>query len=196
MPVRLLSFLVWALLAGSAGFWAMQMLAQPLPVPSHARSAGDGAAPRGELARLLGSTPAHAAAESAPVAQDSRLRLLGVVSPRAGTAAYQGQGLALISVDGGPARAVRLGAVVDGDLQLLALDARSASLGQGGVTRLTLRLEEPAAPATGIPVAAVLVPGAQPAPAPAPVLMPAAPAAQPEATLPPPRVDRGSLPDR
>ncbi|WP_397535577.1 hypothetical protein [Roseateles sp.] len=194
MPVRLLSFLVWALLAGSAGFWAMQMLAHPLPVPSHARSAGDGAAPRGDLARLLGSTPAHAAPELAPVAQDSRLRLLGVVSPRAGTASYQGQGVALISVDGAPARAVRLGAAVDGDLQLLALDARSASLGQGGVTRLTLRLEEPAAPATGIPAAAVLAPSAQPAPA--PVLMPAAPAAQPEVTLPPPRVDRGGLPDR
>ncbi|MBA4341544.1 MAG: general secretion pathway protein C [Methylibium sp.] len=190
MPVRLLSFFVWALLACSAVFWAMQLLARPLPVPAHALAAGDGAAPRGDLARLLGSTPANAAPEPVLAAPDARFRLLGVVSPKAGAAAHRGEGVALISVDGAPARAVRLGAAVDGDLQLLALDARSASLGQGGVTRMTLRLEEPAAAATGTPSTAVLVPAA------APIMMPPAVPAPAEATPPPPRADRDGAPVR
>lgn len=184
MPVRLLSFLVWALLGCSGVFWALQLLARPLPLPAHAAPAGDSALPRGDLSRLLGSTPVGAPSEPAPVAGESRFRLLGVVSPKGGdVGAHRGEGVALIAIDGAPARPVRVGAAVDGELRLLALDARSASLGQGGVTTMTLRLEAPAAAATGTPSVAV------PTPTAAGLTAPEAPAPPLEVTPPPPRAD-------
>jgi general secretion pathway protein C len=97
---------------------------------------------------------------------DSRFRLVGVVAPR-GTAA---SGLALISVDGKPPRAVAVGRELEPGLRLLAVSHRQAELGAAkGATALTLALPpvaeaqrgrpgEGAPPAAGVPG----VPGALP----------------------------------
>jgi general secretion pathway protein C len=83
-------------------------------------------------------------------------------------------------VDGVP-RTVRVGAVLDGELRLLAVNRRSASLGQGGVVSLTLQIMPAAPAATG---------SLQPAaPSPvvlggAPMMAPGLPAQMP--TMPPP----------
>jgi general secretion pathway protein C len=80
----------------------------------------------GDLAPLLGTPPAKPVAEVAAVAADSRFRLLGVVAPRAG----QVNGLALVSVDGKPARAVAVGREIEPGLRLLAVSQREADFGQ------------------------------------------------------------------
>ncbi|MFG6465372.1 type II secretion system protein N [Roseateles sp. BYS87W] len=148
MLARLMAFSVWLLLGGSAAYWGLQLFARPVPMPASVLPAGDARAARVDLARLLGVTPAEAAAP-AEAPTSSRLRLLGVVAPKNPRAAEAGEGVALIEVDG-VARTVRVGAVVDGDLQLVRVDARSASLGRPGqAPSQVLQISPPDAPATG-----------------------------------------------
>ncbi|MET0517692.1 MAG: hypothetical protein ABW005_02545 [Burkholderiaceae bacterium] len=139
----MMAFLVWGLLACSAGYWSIQLLARPLPVPADAGTATAGQGPLADLGRLLGSDKV---AELAPVS--SRYQLLGAVAPKSAGARAAGEGVALIAVDGVP-RTVRVGALLDGGLRLLSVDARSASLGEGGVVSQKLQLLAPAPATTG-----------------------------------------------
>lgn len=148
MVARFITFSVWLLLGGSVAYWGLQLFARPLPMPESVLSAGQGRSAQVDLGRLLGVTAPEAAAEP-EVAASTRLRLLGVVAPKSAKAAEAGEGVALIEVDG-VARTVRVGAVVDGDLRLLRVDARSASLGAAGQAPVqVLQITPPAAPATG-----------------------------------------------
>lgn len=143
MSARITAFAVWALLAGSLVFWSLQLAVSPLPAPSRALAAAEGAPARVDLSRLLGNSPAGAVASAEP-AEESRFRLLGVVAPKQNRATDEG--VALIAVDGKPAKPVRVGAVVDGDTLLLSLNANSASLGVQGAAesaRMVLRLPPP-----------------------------------------------------
>lgn len=141
------AFLVWGALACSGGFWAIQLLAKPLLTPAQASTASERGATAADLSRLFGA-PAPQQVEAAPVAE-SRFKLLGVVAPkRAQSGAHAGEGLALISVDGVP-RTVRVGAVLEGELRLIAVDKQTASLGQGGVVSMSLQMAPPAPAATG-----------------------------------------------
>lgn len=157
MVARLTTFSVWLLLGGSVAYWGLQLLARPLAMPDSVLPASDARATQVDLGRLLGL----AAAEPTPepeVAPSTRLRLLGVVAPKSAKAADAGEGVALIEVDGVP-RTVRVGAVVDGELRLLRVDARSASLGRmGQAPSQVLQMTVQAAPATGS------LPPAQPSP--------------------------------
>ena len=126
----MLSLLIWALVAGCALFWGLRLFTRPQPVPGGAVVATAPVAATGELDRMLGAPPVQAVAEAAAVQADSRFKLLGLVAPRAGTGGGQGSGLALISVDGKPARAVAVGREVEvGGLRLLAVSQREADLG-------------------------------------------------------------------
>lgn len=143
-----MAFSVWLLLGGSVAFWGLQLFSRPLAMPASVLPAGEGRAAQVDLSRLLGVTPAEAVAEPEAVAS-TRLKLLGVVAPKSPQAAEAGEGVALIEVDGVP-RTVRVGAAVDGDLRLLRVDARSASLGLAGqAPSQVLQISAPAAPATG-----------------------------------------------
>ncbi|HSC65647.1 MAG TPA: hypothetical protein VLD35_18555, partial [Caldimonas sp.] len=100
-------------------------------------------------------------AQAAPEAP-SRFKLVGVMAPRSGTAqAEAGQGVALIAVDGKPAKPYAVGARLDSDLVLQSVGLRTASLGPAQGSRSVL-LELPALPA---PNSGVLPPvgGAAPA---------------------------------
>lgn len=130
MTSRMLSLLIWALVAACAVFWGLRLFTRPQPVPSGAVVATAPVAATGELDRMLGAPPVQAVAEAAVVQADSRFKLLGLVAPRAGRAGGPGSGLALISVDGKPARAVAVGREVEaGGLRLLAVSQREADLG-------------------------------------------------------------------
>lgn len=94
--------------------------------------------------RLMGAAPA--AADTLPT--DTRYNLVGVAAPR-GDAQQREQGVALLSVDGGPPRAVRVGQWVDGQNQLIAVSSRGAELGRDGVARVRLTLQGAPEPATG-----------------------------------------------
>lgn len=143
-----MAFSVWLLLGGSVAYWGLQLFARPLPMPSSVTPAGEGRSGAVDLSRLLGVTPQEATSEP-EVAASTRLRLIGVVAPKSAKAAEAGEGVDLIEVDG-VARTVRVGAIVDGDLRLLRVDARSASLGLSGQSAVqVLQISPPAAPATG-----------------------------------------------
>ncbi len=165
MKVRLVAFVIWAAVAASAMFWALRLGAASPAAPAHTVTVGAATAPRGDLTRLFGAAPvsptgaAQAAAES-PLA--SRFRLLGVAAPRQGG---DRTGLALISVDGKPARSYAVGAAVDGDLVLQSVHARGARLGTSGAApQVTLDIPALPPPATGsLPLAqAPVLPGALP----------------------------------
>ncbi len=141
-----MAFLVWGLLACSAGFWLIQVSAKPLATPEQAVPVVDRPLAQVDLSRLLGA-PAALAVAAPPVA-DSRFKLLGVVAPKTGRAVSDGEGVALIAVDGVP-RTVRVGAVIDGELQLVSVSAHSAGLGRDGVVSMNLQLAAPAPASTG-----------------------------------------------
>jgi len=126
MTSRLLSLLIWATVAASAVYWGLRLFTRPLPVPGGAVVASAVLPAAGDLGRLLGTPPAKPVAEVAAQAADSRFRLLGVVVSRAGRL----DGLALVSVDGKPARAVAVGREIEPGLRLLAVSQREADFGQ------------------------------------------------------------------
>jgi len=141
------AFLVWGALACSGVFWAIQLLAKPLLTPAQASAASERGAVGGDLTRLFGQPPPQQ--EEATPVLESRFKLLGVVAPKnAQSPVHAGEGLALISVDGVP-RTVRIGAVLEGDLRLIAVDKQSASLGSAGVVSMNLQVVPPAPAATG-----------------------------------------------
>jgi general secretion pathway protein C len=160
MLARWVAFGVWAAASASAVAWGLRLFVQAPPTPAHASVALPSAAV-GDLSRLFGAAPVAAAdeAEPEPVADD-RFQLIGVVTPR--PAAAGGEGLALISVDGKPPRAYRVGATVDGDQILQAVQPRGATLGpRGGAAAIALNIPPPPAANTGT------LPGVGVAPGPA-----------------------------
>ena len=151
MKVRLLAFVIWAAVAASVMFWALRLGASSPAAPAHTVAVGAAAAPRGDLTRVLGAAPARESAAAAAVTVDSplasRFRLLGVAAPRQGGDRH---GLALIAVDGKPARSYTVGASIDGELVLQSVHQRGAKLGgRGAATQVSLVLPALPAPATG-----------------------------------------------
>jgi general secretion pathway protein C len=130
MKVRLLAFVIWAAVAASAVFWLLQLWTSSPSVPSYTVPVATTAPPRTDLTAALGA-PAAAKQAAAPVepALASRFKLLGVAAPREGG---DSTGLALIAVDGKPARGFKVGAPIDGDLVLQSVHARGAALGTKG----------------------------------------------------------------
>lgn len=152
MAARWVAFLTWALVSASLVFWASRLLAPAMPAPAFTQLASSGAGPRGDLSPLLG---VQAAAPAAPVAApeappvNARFTLVGVAAARGAAGAREG--LALIAVDDRPARAYRVGAVVEGDLVLQSVSARGAQLGpRGGAPAAVLELPALPPPATGV----------------------------------------------
>jgi len=197
MKVRLLSFVIWAAVAASAMFWALRLAASSPVAPAYTVAVSGTGAPRGDLTRVFGAAPVRQTAGGVvPVESplSSRFRLLGVAAPRQGG---DRTGLALIAVDGKPARSYAVGAAVDGELLLQSVHPRGARLGAlGAAAQVTLELPALPPPATGSfplaqapvpstglampqPVGAapvVAVPPTEPPPAePAPVLVPPPP---------------------
>ncbi len=155
MSTRWWTLGVWAAVAASAVYWGLKLFVAPPPLPPSTQVAELGVAARGDLSRLLGvDAPAPVAVAEEPAA-DARFQLIGVVSPLATRAA--GEGLALIAVDGKPAKAFRVGAVIDGQTVLQAVGARSAKLGpRDGAAQVALNIAPPAPAATGtLPLGAV-----------------------------------------
>lgn len=187
MQARLLAFVIWAAVAASAVFWLLRLSASSPAAPAHTVAVAATTAPKGDLTRVFGAPPAAAGPAAAPLepALASRFKLLGVAAPREGGDAT---GLALIAVDGKPARGFKVGAVIDGDLVLQSVHARGAALGTRGATS-QVSLELPPLPvptpsprAPGLPPA--VVPGAGtiatlPTPVVPPPMNPPVPGARP-----------------
>jgi len=150
MQVRLLAFLIWAGVAASAVFWLLRLWTTSPTAPPHTTVVSGGGPARGDLTRVFGAPPAPAGPAAAPAepALASRFKLLGVAAPRDSADKI---GLALIAVDGKPARGFKVGAVVDGDMVLQSVHPRGASVGAPGAAP-SLTLELPPLPgAVGAP---------------------------------------------
>jgi len=180
MPARLSAFVIWALVAAGLVFWGYRLWARPMAAPANLQTVSENPGLHGDLTRLLGAAPVVVAAAPTPVAQSSRFRLLGVLAPRPASDGRQAStaGVALIAVDGRPARPYAVGARLDADTVLQSISRRSASLGPPqGAASVILELPAPAAPTTGSLAKAVA--DAEPARAMAPSALPIAPPALP-----------------
>lgn len=194
MTARWWALGLWALVAASALYWGLRLFTPAKPLPPQTGVASLNAAPRGDLTRLFGVDAPPPPVEAAPP-PSTRFQLVGVVAPRGGA---QG-GVALIAVDGKPARAYRVGATVEGDTVLQQVRQRGASLGpRDGVANVSLEIPPLAPAATGTlpPAGGGVVPVAPPPPMarPLPSVSPAVPPpgvrpsmpVQPGAIAPPP----------
>ena len=163
MMSKLWAFGLWAAVAASTVAWGLKLLVPVLPVPSQASVATVVASARSDLTRLLG---ADAVVQPAVVVADARFQLVGVVAAARPSAAGR-EGVALIATDGKPAKAYRVGAVVDGSTVLQQVSQRGASLGpRDGAAAISLEIPPPEPAATGtLPPAAN---GSAMAPPPAP----------------------------
>lgn len=132
---RIVTFTIAGLAAASAAYWGLKAWGPSTPVAAPALALA-WAPPVGLKALALalggGLVPQQAPGE-APAAS-SRYALLGVAAGNAHG------GAALISVDGQPARPVRVGATVEGALVLQSVTGRRAVLSSGDGPGLTLEL--------------------------------------------------------
>ena len=178
MLARGLAFGVWAAVAAVALYWGLKLFVTSPPAPAHTTLAMATPAAGADLSRLLG-VDAPPVVEAAPaLVVDARFQLLGVVAPRAvnGSTAPSREGVALIAVDGKPAKAYRVGAVVEGDNILQSVQSRGAQLGlRGGPVGVALQLPPPALASSGT----LPQPGATPQPLPLPQAIPVPSVARP-----------------
>ena len=183
--VRLLSLLVWLLLAGSLAFWllgtrgdAAMAGAMVADTALHAEEEA--------MARLLGHVDAPAepvaAADNAPVqaAGTDRFVLQGAVANQFGT------GIAVIAVEGQPARPFRVGQEVAEGWTLQAVGRRSATLRSKSGREVTLSF---AAAGTGAKLAGGVPPHGASA-TPVQPVVPVAPAVQTTPSVPGGRMSR------
>ena len=134
--LRLLTVLVWALVAASAVFWGVGLTQPTTPwvAPALAQRAAQ-AIDTAAISRLLGAPPLLAPKAHEPAID---LVLTGVVAARSG------QGAALISVQGRPPRPFQVGQAVSEGLVLQSVQGRRALLGARLHGPATLTLELPA----------------------------------------------------
>lgn len=202
MTARVTAFVVWAAVAASVMFWLLRLVSSSPTAPAYTVTVAASTTPRGDLARVLGAPPQAgpvAALPSEP-ALAARFKLLGVAAPRQGGDQV---GLALIAVDGKPARGYQVGAPIDGALVLQSVHARGAALGAPGApAQVTLELPAlpaaatssrppgaaPAAvmPAPNLPPPVAGVPPPPPSPVAAPGPVPVGGESQPPTAVPPP----------
>lgn len=176
MTLRFSALLVWILAGAAAVFWGMRLLVPAPPLPDRAQVAATVPMLRGDLTRLLGAPPV-VASPAVAVAPDAatRFRLTGVVATRNGRdpSGPPAPGLALISVDGKPPQAYRVGDALDPQYALASVGLRSARVtAGGGAAGFVLELPPPTPPATGVP------PAVGGAPMPTPAAAPPLPAGQ------------------
>ena len=201
MLARLSAFVIWALVAATAVFWGLRLWARSIDAPAYTVPVADATVGRGDLGRLLGTTPAAAAAVVAAPEAAARFKLLGIMAPKPAAGPSQ-QGVALIAVDGKPPRAFVVGSALDSGMVLQSVSLRTASIGPAeGKAAVLLELPPLQAAATGTlpppgagaaprnPAAVAPPPPAPPlpmAPTTPPVTRPVPPSNPPQGMLAPP----------
>lgn len=175
---RLASLVLFVALCALATYWALTFSAmRTIPVPQSARVAQTEAVETGAVATLFGGS-----AQGGP----RDVQLIGVVAEVDG-----GAGAAIVSLDGGPPKAVRAGAELSQQIRLAEIRQRSVVIERNGVRQeIALPVQvgvtrgAPPSPAQAsalpTPPAGATAPMATPMPPPAPVVsQPAAPVQQP-----------------
>ena len=142
-----LAFVVWAAVAASAAFWGWKLIVPAMQ--AHAGEATPVAGPLGDLSRLLGAMPTAKPVEPMPTAGErSRFHLIGVIA--ASDPSSASEGFAVIAVDGQRPRAYRVGAMLDSDWAVRAVQTRGVSIApRNGEAAISLELPPPPVAATG-----------------------------------------------
>lgn len=124
--------------AAVAVVWAASLFVPEIDVPSYTdTAAGSAVTPASPTRPSMAVLPA-----STPAASRHRFELAGVM------ATSGDGGVALISVDGQPARAFRVGATVEGDIVVREVSARGVTLGRrDGEPAIALEVQVAQAPA-------------------------------------------------
>lgn len=157
-------------------WWALRFSAMDtIPVPKTARVAQTEAVETGAVATLFGGTPQSGVRD---------VRLLGVVAELG-----SGTGAAIVSVDGGPPKAVRAGGAISPQIKLAEIRGRAVVIDRDGVRQEIILPAEPVAargPARGTalpatPPAGAAAPLSTPMPVPQVAPVPAPATAQPGA---------------
>jgi len=181
-PLRLLTLAAWALAAWSATYWVLQLQGSrpPAAAPAFTPTRAASAEPT-HVSKLFGPAIEPRVPElAAPVVVDpsTRFSLVGVVAGRAKS------GVALLSVEGKPARPYRVGATIENAYTLKSVTSRSATLAtsDSGDT-FTVNI---AAPGSSGPATSPAMP-ALPARGNTGLADPAAPATTPAPGIPMPR---------
>jgi general secretion pathway protein C len=184
--IRLATFVLWLLAAGSLAYWVLKFVRGPvapatanvasLSAGGAAGAGGTGAPDSTALARGLGGgvvapTGADNPAPAVSSINASRFTLSGVVvSPARQTSAS----VALIAVDGKPAKPYRVGTVLVDGVMLHSVAAGKAMLATSADAPVAVTLELPrltsAVAGTAIAVRPVIPPQAVQAPTGAPVI--------------------------
>lgn len=152
MLSRVVTFVVWALVAASGVFWGVRLLAQPSAGPAVVVAVGDALSASADVTRLLGeSLEEEAPVAAAAPAVSSRFQLTGVMAPKN----RNDYGLAVISIDGNPPSVYRVGAAIEGDLMLREVSRRTATLASAldsnnSASSFVLELPPLAVAATGV----------------------------------------------
>ncbi|AQV95939.1 general secretion pathway protein [Cupriavidus necator] len=158
---RLASLVLFIALCALVTYWVLAFSAmRTIPVPQSARVAQTEAVETGAVATLFGGS-----AQGGP----RDVQLLGVVAEIGG-----GAGAAIVSLDGGPAKAVRIGADLSPQIRLVEVRQRAVVIERNGV-RQEIMLPVQAGATRGAPRAS----GALPTP-------PSGAAAPMATTVPPP----------
>ena len=135
------------MVAVGVGAWALRPFVPAGSAPSRTNMV-DPAVPNnsGQTRGVGAYYPPPAAPVVAPVTTGDHFKLVGVVAPR--DSVPGSEWIALIAVDGEPARAFGVGATVEGDVVLREVSARGAILGQREGS-MAMTLEVSPAPAAG-----------------------------------------------
>jgi general secretion pathway protein C len=142
-------FITWALPAVVAVAWVLGFFDPSDYEQSHSSLARPSAYTDGGLTRPAPVEVPPVEPPVVPVTSADRFKLVGVVSPGpvSRTAAAATEGIALIAVDGKPARAFRVGATVEGDTVVREVSASGAVLGpRAGGEAIALQVSSPAVP--------------------------------------------------
>ncbi|WP_432258547.1 type II secretion system protein N [Cupriavidus sp. TMH.W2] len=170
---RLASLVLFIALCALATYWVLAFSAmRTIPVPQSARVAQTEAVETGAVATLFGGS-----AQGGP----RDVQLLGVVAEVGG-----GAGAAIVSLDGGPAKAVRIGADLSPQIRLVEVRQRAVVIERNGVRQeIVLPVQAGAtrgaprgASALPTPPSGAAAPMATPVPPPAPATSPAAAGSQ------------------
>ena len=136
---RLVTLLVWMAVGISAVAWWQTGVTSARPTgPVTGVAVEAGVAPADWSPLLRASASGTAAAVAPSIADAGRFRLLGVAGPMQGGSRT---GVALLSIDGCPVRALKAGQTIDGPFTLLEINAHEVRIGRdGGPATITLRV--------------------------------------------------------
>jgi general secretion pathway protein C len=179
---RAASLVLFIALCALATYWVLTFSAmRTIPVPQTARVAQTEAIETGAIATLFGGSAQSGVRD---------VQLIGVVAD-----VDDGAGAAIVSLDGGPAKAVRAGTALSQQIRLVAIHGRSVVIERNGVRQeielpIQTGVSRAGTPATTAPPppSGAAAPMAMPMPAPPPAV------SQPQSQQPQPQQQQQSQP--